>query len=67
MYKLLLFLLLITITPVQANNKVIYKTYHYGIHYPVQIITFVYHAPVLILRYADKKMDEHLALKAGVK
>lgn len=37
-----------------------HKLYHYGIHVPVQIVTFLYNWPVLALRYADDKADKAL-------
>lgn len=43
----------------------IHKVYHYGIHIPVRVVTFLTNMPVFILRYADQKMDDSLAQKAA--
>ncbi len=61
MKKLLLALALLAVgQPAFASKHIAYKLYHYGVHYPVQAITFVFNAPVIIVRWADRSFDEAL-------
>lgn len=64
----LILALLLSMQPAMASVEMKeYHIYHYGFHYPYQTISFIFHAPVLVGRFLDRKFDGFLARRAGVK